>query len=84
VRYGVGIDAVGEVLDAGLERGVIERSGTHLSFGGAHLGNGREKCRDALANNPALLAKMRDAVRLAAPATTKNAPAPAAQSAEAE
>jgi recombination protein RecA len=82
VRYGVGIDAVGEVLDAGVERGVIERAGTHLSFGGAHLGNGRERCREALSGNPALLAKMREAVRLAAPAA--KAPATTSASAEAE
>ena len=78
VRYGTGIDAVGEALDVGVERGVVDRSGAHLSFGGAHLGNGRERCREALAGNAALLAKLREAVRLAAP----TAKAPAATSAE--
>jgi recombination protein RecA len=67
VRYGSGIDALSEVLDAGVERGVIERSGSHLTFGGAHIGNGRDKCRDALAGNAALLTKLREAVRAAAP-----------------
>ncbi len=78
VRYGTGIDAVGEALDVGVERGVVDRSGAHLSFGGAHLGNGRERCREALAGNAPLLAKLREAVRLAAP----TAKGPAATSAE--
>ena len=65
MRYGSGIDGMAEVLDAGVERGVIERSGSHLTFAGAHLGNGREKCREALVANPALLARLRDAVRAA-------------------
>ncbi|MFO0648758.1 MAG: recombinase RecA [Polyangiales bacterium] len=68
VRYGAGIDAVSEVLDAGVDRGVLERSGSHLTFAGAHVGNGREKCREALLSNPALYAKLRDAVRAVAPA----------------
>jgi recombination protein RecA len=74
VRYGVGIDALSEVLDAGVDRGVLERSGSHLTFGGAHLGNGREKCREALVANNALYAKLRDAVRAAAPSTTRATP----------
>ncbi len=65
MRYGTGIDGLAEVLDAGVERGVIERSGSHLTFAGAHLGNGREKCREALASNAALFARLREAVRAA-------------------
>ena len=71
VRYGGGIDAVGEALDVAVERGVIERSGTHLSFGGTHLGNGRERCREALVANAPLLAKLREAVRQTKPAPEK-------------
>jgi recombination protein RecA len=65
VRYGSGIDTVSEVIDLGLERGVLERSGTHFSFGGSHLGNGRERCREALLGNMALLTRLREAVQLA-------------------
>jgi recombination protein RecA len=77
VRYGVGIDGLAEVLDAGVERGVIERSGSHLTFAGAHIGNGREKCRDALAANAPLYARLREAVRQAAPAAAASRPASA-------
>ncbi len=66
VRYGHGIDALAEALDLGAERGVVERTGSHLSFGGTHLGNGRERAREALAANPALLARLREAVAGAA------------------
>ncbi len=69
VRYGAGIDAVSEVLDAGVDRGVIERSGSHLTYAGSHLGNGREKCREALLANQGLFGRLREAVRLAASGT---------------
>jgi recombination protein RecA len=65
------------VLDAGVEHGVIERSGSHLTFGGAHIGNGRDKCREALAGNPPLLTKLRDAVRAARPTQRSTATAEA-------
>jgi recombination protein RecA len=74
VRYGAGIDAVAEVLDLGIERGLVERTGSHLTFAGTHLGNGRERCRDMLASNAPLLARVREAVK-GAPAPPVQAPA---------
>ena len=63
VRYGVGIDAVAELMDLGVEHGVLEKTGSHLSFEGAHLGNGRERARETVAGNPALAARLREALR---------------------
>jgi recombination protein RecA len=56
------------LLDLGLARGVIEKSGNHLSFGGEALGNGRERSRDTLVGNPKLVMALREAVMAAGPA----------------
>ncbi len=74
VRYGQGIDAVAELLDLGLEGGVVDKSGSHLSLGGTHLGNGRERARETLLASPELRARLRDALRAAAPAPLAVAP----------
>jgi len=56
--YGTGICKVGELLDLGEEAGIIEKSGSWLSAGGERLGQGRDKAREALRLNPALLTSL--------------------------
>ena len=48
--------------------GVVEKSGAHLSFGGEHLGQGRERAREALLARPALMAAIRSGVEALTPA----------------
>ena len=67
VRYGTGIDTLAELIDLGLARGLVEKSGNHLSFAGTTLGNGREKSRDALAQSPELQSTMRQAIFASGP-----------------
>ena len=66
IRWGAGIDAATDLLDYAIQLGVVEKNGAHLSFAGEHLGQGRERARDALLKGqigPAL----RTAVEEAAP-----------------
>ena len=67
IRYGTGVDTLAELIDLGLSRGLVEKSGNHLSFAGTTLGNGREKSRDALAQSPELQSTMRQAVFASGP-----------------
>jgi recombination protein RecA len=67
IRYGTGVDTLAELIDLGLSRGLIEKSGNHLSFAGTTLGNGREKSRDALAQSPELQSTMRQAIFASGP-----------------
>ena len=67
IRYGTGIDTLAELIDLGLARGLVEKSGNHLSFAGTTLGNGREKSRDALAQSPELQSTMRQAIFASGP-----------------
>ena len=45
VAYGLGISRAGEVIDLGVEAGILEKSGAGISYGGERLGNGREAAR---------------------------------------
>jgi recombination protein RecA len=67
IRYGGGVDKPSELIDLGLSRGLVERSGNHLSFGGQTLGNGRERSRETLSVNPELTRVLRDAVIASGP-----------------
>jgi recombination protein RecA len=58
ILYGKGISKSGDVLDLASEAGIIEKSGSWFSFGGERIGQGREKVRQYLEENPALLDKL--------------------------
>ncbi len=67
IRWGAGVDPMGELLDLGVSRGLIDKSGNHMSFAGAPLGNGRERSREALAQNLELQSTLRQAIIAAGP-----------------
>src|SRR5688572_15013336 len=67
IRWGVGIDQLADLVETALAAGVLEKSGSHLSLGGKSVGQGRDKVRDALAADPALLAALRQATLDALP-----------------
>jgi recombination protein RecA len=45
ILYGEGISREGDLIDLGVDKGVLEKSGTWLSFGGERIGQGRENAR---------------------------------------
>lgn len=63
IRWGQGIDRVGELIDLGLEAGWVKKSGSHLAFDGKPLGQGRERARTQLLENPDLLKSLHTQVR---------------------
>jgi recombination protein RecA len=56
-----------ELLDLGIARSLIDKSGNHLSFAGSPLGNGRERSREALAQSVELQNTLRQAIIAAGP-----------------
>jgi len=62
IRWGHGIDAASDLLELGIARGVVEKSGHHLSWSGEQLGQGKERARELLRSQPELMAKLRAAV----------------------
>jgi recombination protein RecA len=73
--YGEGISKAGVVLDAGVEQGIIEKSGTWYSFKNERIGQGRENAKKWLQDNDVVLAdleaKIREALGLRVPASLK-------------
>jgi recombination protein RecA len=49
IRYGTGIDALGDLLDLAVESGVVGKNGSYYTCGDESLGQGRERARGALA-----------------------------------
>ncbi len=52
ILYGEGISREGDLLDLGLEKSLVTRSGTWWSFGELRIGQGRENARLFLRENP--------------------------------
>jgi recombination protein RecA len=54
VRFGVGIDRLGEILDGAVETNLVNKAGSWYSFGQQRLGQGRDQARAALEQDPLL------------------------------
>ena len=52
LMYGEGVSREGDLLDLAVERRMVEKSGTWFSYGGERLGQGREKVKLFLKQNP--------------------------------
>src|SRR3954454_22306171 len=59
IFYGHGISRAGEVIDLGVEAGILEKSGAWIGYGGERLGNGRDAARQHLLENQNLLQELR-------------------------
>jgi recombination protein RecA len=68
ILYGEGISKVGEIVDLGVERNIIKKSGAWFSYGDTRLGQGRDAVKQLFLDNPELSeeieAKIMDAVGL--------------------
>ncbi len=58
IMFGEGISRTGEVIDMGVENGIIAKSGSWFSYGETRLGQGREAVRQILKDNPELLEEL--------------------------
>ncbi len=63
IFYGHGISRSGDILDLALQEDILSRSGTWFSYGDERLGQGRERVRLFLEDNPELLAEIEGKVR---------------------
>lgn len=52
IYFNEGISRHGEILDLGVEKGIIEKAGSWFSYGGQRIGQGREAAKEYLRNNP--------------------------------
>lgn len=67
IRWGTGIDSGADLVEVALASGTLEKNGSHISFAGKSIGQGRDRVRDALLAAPDLLASVRAATLDALP-----------------
>ncbi len=63
IIYGEGTSYFGEIVDLGVSLDIINKSGAWFSYNGERLGQGREKVKELLRDNPALCEEIADKVR---------------------
>ena len=63
ILYNEGISKEGELIDLGIELGVVEKSGAWYSYGSERIGQGRDNVREFLKTNPATAAAIEAQIR---------------------
>jgi recombination protein RecA len=63
VMYGEGISKTGDLLDLGVEKNIVEKSGAWFAYGGERLGQGRENAKQFLKENPSVYKAIEERVR---------------------
>ncbi len=62
IYFNEGISQAGELVDLGVDCGVIEKSGAWYSFNGTRIGQGRENAKEFLKNNPEVCESVRQKI----------------------
>jgi recombination protein RecA len=63
VMYGEGVSRYGDLLDIGVDKRIIEKSGAWFAYSGERLGQGRENAKQFLKENPDIAKTIEDRVR---------------------
>ena len=64
IMYGQGISQEGDLIDQGVNRKIVDKSGAWFSYKGERLGLGRENSKQTLKDNPGLRRRIENEVRL--------------------
>lgn len=63
IMFNEGISRIGEMVDIGVEKGIIEKSGAWYSYSGNRIGQGRENAKEFLKNNPQVASEIETKIR---------------------
>lgn len=63
IMYGFGISKVGEIIDLGVEYGVIKKSGSWFSYGDTKLGQGRDAVKVIINDNPEMALELETKIK---------------------
>ena len=66
IMFDHGISREGNLIDLGVEQGLIKKAGAFFSYGEVRLGQGRESAKKYLAQNPALAQEIEEKIRASA------------------
>ncbi len=64
IMYNEGISRESELIELGVQEGIVEKTGAWYSYNGDRLGQGKEKVRTFLKESPELADEIEDAIRL--------------------
>lgn len=62
VEFGTGVDIIKDLVDVGVNLEVLKRGGSWYSYGDTKLGQGMEKTKETLADNPELVEEIKDKI----------------------
>ncbi len=62
IYFNQGVSRDGEIVDLGVEKGIIEKSGAWYSYAGNRIGQGREHAKDFLRNNSAVAKEVEEKI----------------------
>ena len=84
ILYGEGISREGEIIDLGVDQGIIDKAGSWYSYGKDRIGQGKENVREYLKANPEIASEIEAQIRAKLlPDTTAEKVAPKAAEEEA-
>jgi recombination protein RecA len=63
IIFGEGISKVGEIIDMGVELGIINKSGSWYSYGTDKLGQGRDGVKQIMTDNPEMANEIEGKIR---------------------
>ena len=63
IMYGSGISREGEIIDLGVQAGIVDKAGAWFSYGGERIGQGKDNVREYLRERPALAVEIENKVR---------------------
>jgi recombination protein RecA len=63
IMYGLGISKTGEILDLGVEYGIVKKSGSWFSYGETKLGQGRDAVKLLIKDNPELAEELETKIK---------------------
>ena len=66
IIYGKGISQAGCILDLGVDKGILDKSGSWFIYNGEKFANGREKAREYIVNNPEFAVEIENKIRAVA------------------
>ena len=63
IMFNLGISKMGDILEIGVEQGIVKKSGAFYSYGETKLGQGRENSKEFLTQHPEIAISIEDRLR---------------------
>jgi len=84
ILYGEGISREGEIVDLGVQHGIVDKAGSWYSYGDDRIGQGKENVREFLRANPEVASEIEAKIRARLLPSRAEVPVAAAEEAEAK